>query len=138
MKNVNKNRAANASEINSTPKIFISQEGYSLDEITYRILRSEESKWKDWKTRFLFAFIGSLFTLLAKVIEKLAKQESLKLEEWYLKWEVWICIISFSAFIITLILCYFIKKSERDNLIKELDNHFKKSRSLKKIEFSHE
>lgn len=132
-KNRNKNITANASEINTTPRIFTVQEAYILDESRYRILKSEESSWKDWKTKFLFAFIGSTFTLIAKVVEKLAKQEKLNLENWYLKWEVWVCIISLVAFLLTLLISC-CKKSDKKTLIKEIDEHFEKNTRLIKVE----
>ena len=133
MENKIENKTANASDVNTSPRIFTSQEAYILDQTRYRILRSGVSLWKDWTTRFLFVFIGSLITLVAKVLGKFAKHEELNFGNWYSKWEVWVCIISLIAFLISLLISYY-SKSERKVLIREIDEHFEKSKRLINVE----
>ncbi|MBS1550577.1 MAG: hypothetical protein JST15_00745 [Bacteroidetes bacterium] len=130
---INITKTANASDLDTAPRIFTTQEAYILDKSNYRILRSEDSSWKDWTTKLLFVFIGSLFTLIAKVLEKLSKQEELNIGNWYFKWEVWVCIISLIAFLIISLFSHF-TKSERKELVKEIDLHFEKSKKLIKVE----
>ena len=123
----------NATDINTSPRIFTYQEAYTLDQTRYRILRSGVSLWNDWTTRFLFILFGSLITLVAKILGKFTKNEELNFDNWYFKWEVWVCIISVIAFLISLLISYF-SKSERKVLIREIDEHFEKSKILIKVE----
>lgn len=115
-----------ASDIYSNPRIFVTQEGYVLDERRYRILITLNSNWKDWSTRLFFIFLGSLITIFAKIIGKISNNENFNLNSWYKHWEVWFCILSFVLFLIIKLVDIFYN-DERKKLIKEIKEHFEKN-----------
>ena len=117
----------------TTPKVFLSKEAYLLDETKYRTLKSGMSNYADWATKICFIFIGSLITLVAKVLSKIFNQETVIYDNGYKKWEVWVCALSLFAFIVLLIMnkC---SKSEKKILIAAIDTHFTTQESIVNVQ----
>lgn len=105
---------------------------YPLERDEFYILTKSTSEVKDWQKRFFQIGIGVCLTIISKIVYFIYQfnrlhtaDEKNKLEISISGWELVSLVLAFGTCLVLLGISQ-IKKSEKDNLILSLKDHFKK------------
>lgn len=134
MESLNQNpEIRNSSEVEMKAQVVHRQMSYFLNETKYRIIKSRGTDWADWAVRTLFLFFGAIVILIAKIIQKIVNNSPFNLDNIFIKYEVWTCIILLFAWVIIKIIDFY-SKGERKQIISEIDEHFKSNPATPNID----
>lgn len=111
--------------VQEEPRIEMAQEPYYLSEVEYVHLKNVDSKALIVGIAIFLTSIGYLFVLLTKLFTiYVINSQTITIEDW----EWYVVLIAAIFGLIIFILCKWIFPSEKSKVMKEIKEHFKRTR----------